>query len=178
MQKYKLLIIGYARHGKDTVSEFLRDEYDYKFISSSVYCAEHVVIPFLAKRGITYDSVQECYEDRVNHRDKWFEAIEQIEIESPGALTRGILEENNIYCGMRSAIHLGHAKEQGLFDLIIWVDASKRLPPEDSSSNTITPEDADFILDNNGDLEGLHLNIRFMMGRIGDYVEAVRTDID
>lgn len=178
MQKYKLLIIGYARHGKDTVSDFLRDEYDYSFQSSSFYCTEHVVIPYLAERGITYDSVEECYEDRVNHRKKWFDSISEYGQQNPGAITRGILETNDIYCGMRNRFDYQQAVDEGLFDLIIWVDASKRLPPEDTSSNTLTIDDADFVLDNNGDLEGLLLNVRFMMGRIGDYVEAARTDID
>ena len=43
--------------------------------------------------------------------------------------------------------------KQGLFDLIIWVDASERLPEEDKSSFNIDNSCADIIIDNNGDLE-------------------------
>ena len=35
MANPKLLIIGHARHGKDTVAEILRDTHGYDFVSSS-----------------------------------------------------------------------------------------------------------------------------------------------
>jgi len=174
-KKHKLLVIGYARHGKDSVCEFLRDEYNYSFVSSSHYCAEHVVIPYLRTIGITYDSIEECYEDRVNHRDKWFNCIADFSREKPGEITRGIMETNDIYCGMRNRIDYNKAIEDGVFDLILWVDASDRHPPEDPSSNSLTPEDADFVLDNNGDVDGLEINIRYFMGNIDKYVKAAKT---
>ncbi len=40
-------------------------------------------------------------------------------------------------------------KRQNLFDLIIWVDASDRLPLEDKSSFNIDKGLADIIIDNN-----------------------------
>ncbi len=39
---------------------------------------------------------------------------------------------------------------QGLFDVIIWVDASERLPLEDPSSFDIDKTCADIIIENNG----------------------------
>ncbi|MDS1821113.1 hypothetical protein QX249_10615 [Vibrio parahaemolyticus] len=41
-------------------------------------------------------------------------------------------------------------KNGGLIDLIIWVDASERLPPESSNSMKLSKEDADIIISNNG----------------------------
>jgi hypothetical protein len=40
---------------------------------------------------------------------------------------------------------------QGLFDIIIWVDGSGRLPLEDASSFNIDKTYADIIIDNNSD---------------------------
>ena len=40
MSKLKLLIIGHGRHGKDTVSEILHDNYGYSFESSSQFCSK------------------------------------------------------------------------------------------------------------------------------------------
>lgn len=40
-----------------------------------------------------------------------------------------------------------------LFDLVIFVDASERLPPEGKESCTITKDDADIIITNNGNLD-------------------------
>jgi hypothetical protein len=42
---------------------------------------------------------------------------------------------------------------QGLFDLIVWVDAGERLPHEDASSFNIDKSCADIIVENNGSYE-------------------------
>ena len=67
MDKPKLLVIGYGRHGKDTVSEILCREMDLNYQSSSEFCAGHVMFPTLSKK-YGYKDVDECYNDRHNHR--------------------------------------------------------------------------------------------------------------
>lgn len=42
---------------------------------------------------------------------------------------------------------------QGIFDLVIWVDASERLPNEDASSFNIDRTCADIVIENNGTYE-------------------------
>ena len=54
---------------------------------------------------------------------------------------------------MRDSDEIKECIKQGLFDLIIWVDASDRLPPEDVSSFNIKKSDADIIIENNGTFE-------------------------
>jgi hypothetical protein len=54
---------------------------------------------------------------------------------------------------MRDREEIKECINQGLFDLIIWVDASERLPLEGSTSFNIDKEDADIIIDNNGAYE-------------------------
>ena len=63
----KLLIIGHGRHGKDTVCEILKESYGFNFRSSSDFCAEKLVYPLL-KDLYNYNSYQEAYADRHNHR--------------------------------------------------------------------------------------------------------------
>lgn len=48
---------------------------------------------------------------------------------------------------------------QGIFDLIIWVDASGRLPLEDASSFNIDKSCADIIIDNNDDFESFKTKV-------------------
>ena len=48
--KPKLLVIGYGRHGKDTVSEILCREMGLNYQSSSEFCAGHVMFPTLSKK--------------------------------------------------------------------------------------------------------------------------------
>ncbi|MCG7626071.1 hypothetical protein MHM97_22165 [Epibacterium sp. Ofav1-8] len=58
-----------------------------------------------------------------------------------------------IYVGMRSRAEFDRSKS--LFDVVIWVDASKRLPLEPFSSMDLTKHDADLIVDNNRGLSEL-----------------------
>lgn len=124
----KLLILGKARHGKDTLAEILRDFHGIDFKSSSMFCAEKVVYPVL-KEKYGYETVEECYKDRVNHREEWARLIEGYNLPDRARLAREILEESQCYVGMRSQEEFDEARK--LFDYIIWVDASLRVGGED-----------------------------------------------
>lgn len=158
----KLMIIGYGRHGKDTVAEYLRDKYGFTFQSSS-YAAASAILPMLqAVRD--YGSVEEAFEDRhacislqddgdqIFMRQVWYEAIRLLNKGDPTTLAKQIYSKSDIYVGIRSIDEFKAIKAKRMFDLAIWVDASHRLPPEDISSNTITIDQADVVLDNNKNL--------------------------
>jgi hypothetical protein len=155
----KLLILGHARHGKDTAAEYLRDRHGVSFHSSSLFLAANVIRPALAGRGMFYDSFAECYADRVNHRALWRELIEDYNAEDPARLAKAILAEADCYVGMRMAREFWASRS--LFDAIFWIDASERgLPPEDASSMTITFDPAWMIrIDNGGPLEAMHAQL-------------------
>lgn len=153
--KIKLMILGYARHGKDTVAEILRDNLNLKFASSSFAAAEKVMVPFLAAKGITYATLDECYADRVNHRQDWYEQIKAYNTPDGARLAREIYKDNDIYVGMRSEAELEAVYKEGLYNYSIWVDRSKHVAPEPSTSCSVTQEMANYTLDNNGTLEQL-----------------------
>jgi hypothetical protein len=73
-------------------------------------------------------------------------------------LSEQIFEDHEIYVGMRSREEF--ARSRSLFGLVIWVDRSRVLPAEPSSSNELASADADWVLDNNRDLEALEARIR------------------
>ena len=148
----KLLLIGSARHGKDTLAEILNEVFALKFISSSQACA-HIFIYDELKDKYNYITPEECFLDRVNHRSEWYHMICDYNKDDKAKLAKEILKYNNTYVGMRDHDEIEECRKQGLFDLIIWVDASKRLPKEDSSSFNITTADADIIIENNETLE-------------------------
>ena len=148
----KLLLIGSASHGKDTLAEILRDEFGLSFISSSQACADIFIYDAL-KDKYGYKTPEECFLDRVNHRPEWYQMICDYNKDDRAKLAKEILKYNNTYVGMRDHDEIEECRKQGLFDLIIWVDASKRLPKEDSSSFNITTADADIIIENNETLE-------------------------
>ncbi len=167
--KPKILLLGYGRHGKDTVAEYLRDHYGYKFTSSSMACAEKVMLPAFRDiddelgHGWKYQTAEECFNDRHNHRAFWFQEIERFNTPDKAALGKMIFESNDIYVGLRSKREYAAVKNAGLFDVAIWVDASDRLPPEDKASCTVEPWMAELIIDNNGTLEELHFGINQLM---------------
>lgn len=146
----KLLIIGYGRHGKDTLAEIFRDNFELSFSSSSFAACEIVVFPALREK-YGYTTSQECYDDRSNHRQEWYELISDYNKDEPSSLCQDILQTTDCYVGMRSKRELDGSKH--LFDLIIFVDAGERHPIEGIESCTIVPDDADIIITNNGNLE-------------------------
>lgn len=159
--KPKLMIMGYARHGKDTVCDILKSRYGFNFISSSFFCAERVLFPMLKER-YGYADVQACYDDRSEHRAEWFDAIHEFNNPDLGKLGRAILREYDIYCGIRNAREFHALKNSGAFDVSIWVDASHRREPEPKDSCTVEPWMADYILDNNGSVAELEFNLEIL----------------
>lgn len=155
----KLLVIGHGRHGKDTVAEILRDQHGFTFASSSFFAAESVVRPALAACGVTYDSLEACYADRANHRAFWYEAISTYNSGGRSRLAEAILVDHDIYVGMRSAAE--YAASRDLFDLVVWVDASRRgLPPEPVKSMDIVYDPKTMnLIDNGGSLADLEKNV-------------------
>lgn len=160
--RISILVLGHAKHGKDTASEILRDMYGLRFISSSMFCAEKVIMPFMKNHGYKwrYKNVEECFEDRVNNRELWYEAICQFNNPDPTTLARAIFAENEIYCGMRSSHEFHAGVNAGLFDIVIWIDRSEHVGPEAKGSCTVEPWMADYIVDNNGTIDNLRFNLR------------------
>ena len=148
----KLLIISNMRWGKDTFAEILHENFGLHYASSSQKVADIFIYDEL-KGKYGYNTSEECFDDRVNHRAEWYDLICEYNKDDKALLAKGILEYSDCYVGMRDREEIEECINQGLFDLIIWVDASKRLPPEPTDSFNIDPSCADIIIDNNGTLE-------------------------
>lgn len=167
----KILVIGHARHGKDTVCELLRDRYGFTFVSSSEFCSEKLLFPLL-KDKYGYSTARECFKDRGNHRAEWFDAIAEFNRGDPTRLGRAIWAENDIYCGLRNADEWRALSSQRLYDFGIWVDAGKRVPKEDYSSMTLESWMADHVLDNSGSTKELEARLHQLMTSLGYAVKA------
>ncbi len=150
----KILIIGHGRHGKDTAAEILSDVTGYRFVSSSEFAAQKAVFPLVSD---IYPDWQAAYADRANHRDLWYHAIRAYNLRPGPMLAEQILADHDLYVGMRSRAEF--QKSRALFDLVIWVDSSERIPPEPNTSNELTAEDADWVIDNNKGLDHLEAQI-------------------
>jgi hypothetical protein len=154
----KLIIIGHAQHGKDTVAEILLGKYGVPFESSSEAACRLFMFDAL-KGHFGYDSQRQCFEDRVNHRDAWGDGIAKYNEPDPTKLARGIFADSDVYCGMRRERELNAVMAAGLADFIVWVDASKRKPLEPETSMQLHTYHADWMIDNNGPEEDLERHI-------------------
>jgi hypothetical protein len=169
----KVMVIGHARHGKDTVGELLRKHYGLRFTSSSLFCAEKVMMPAFERlgaemggEGTPYASAEECFKYRHDHRVFWHEQINKYCEDDLSRLAREILAANDVYCGCRNDREFLQAKGEGLYDASLWVDASLRHKPEPRSSMKLEPWMADQVVDNNGTLEQLERNLVRIFNRI------------
>jgi len=151
-KEMKLCIIGAARWGKDSMAEILQEEFGLKFKSSSQASSEIFIYDAL-KEKYNYNTPEECFEDRVNHRVEWHDLICEYNKNDKARLAKKILKHADAYVGMRDSSEIKECIKQGLFNLIIWVDASKRLPLESKESFNIDISDADIIIDNNSSFE-------------------------
>jgi len=148
--KLKLMLIGYARGGKDTVADILVDTYGLRKEDSSRFAGKQVMLPYFESIGIHYADFEECYADRVNHRAEWFEQIKAYNTPDEARLAREIYAVSDIYVGIRRKEEFAAIKKEGLFQYSIWVDRSKHIAPEPTTSNTMTKDMADYVIDNNG----------------------------
>lgn len=189
-RKPKLIIIGHGRHGKDTVAEMIAEHYGLKFTSSSLFCSERLIYPLVTTTTFDWDNMlremedmdlynrmlgelrtmsakgygspEECFNDRHNHRELWFQAIKWF-CQPKDRLAREILEVNDIYCGIRAQDELFAARDANIADAIVWVDAGKRLPPEPEGSMQLTADMATHFIDNNGAMSDLELQVISLM---------------
>ena len=148
----KILILGNGRHGKDTLAELFNKYFELTFMSSSQASADFFLYNQL-KDKYGYTTSEECFEDRVNHREEWYQAICDYNKNNRARLAQDILSRSDCYVGMRDKEEFNECVKQKLFDIIIWVDASKRLPLEPGTSFNINMSDADIIVENNGTFE-------------------------
>lgn len=152
----KILILGDARHGKDTMAEMLCIQSSLEFASSSETALDVFLKDVLQQKyGLVYSSREEAYNDRVNHRDKWYNEICLFNSEDRLKLVKEILKIADVYVGLRSDKEVEAAIEQSSFDYIIGV-YDYRKPRESKHSNTADVfKYSDFVIMNNGNLEDL-----------------------
>lgn len=128
----KLLILGHARHGKDTAAEYLAKKLGLSFTGSSMICCKAFIFDVL-KHQYGYATPEECFEDRVRHRKEWHDLIALACDDDKARIGRIVYANHDIYCGIRAKDECEAVIAE--FDpIVIWVTAEGRLPPEPAES--------------------------------------------
>lgn len=156
----KILIIGDKRHGKDTVGEMIEQTFGLKAGGSSIVALETFLLSVLEQKYLMfYDSIEDAYQDRVNHRAIWCKEISFYNRNDKAKLAKKVLEDNDMYIGMRDHSELDHCIDIKLFDYIIGV-YDPRKEREGKDSNTIDVfKYSDFLILNNKGLEELRWKV-------------------
>ena len=166
-RKPKLLIIGHARHGKDTLAKLIQEKMGLAFTSSSIFVGEECIWPIWGHER--YPDFQSMFDDRVNHRKLWADLISAYNTPDKTRTAKMMLNRGyDMYVGMRRMDEFVACNEAKLFDHVIWVDALKRLPPEGKDSNEMIPGLADLYCDNNEGIENLHLFVELLQKKLHD----------
>lgn len=164
----KILVLGYGRHGKDTFTELLADKYGVKFSSSS-WMAAKIFLYEKLKGVFGYENIDQCYDDRHNHRKLWFDEITNFNTPDKTKLAKEIMKENDIYVGMRNVDEFLQCQKDKVFDVVVWVDASDRVEYKESSEScNVTPVLADYIINNNGTLSDLDREVTLFWEKINE----------
>ncbi len=173
----KFFLIAHAQHGKGTTSEQLEELYGIKCESSS-YIATQEFIYDEIKDEFGYESLAECYEDRVNHRDLYYNKILGYNTPNKARLGSLIFSKVDGYDGIRDDTEFLANKSFIQYDFAIWIDASNRKPLEPKSSMKITEDMADCLLDNNGDQLALPRNIKALMTMLEQNMHPFHVVVD
>lgn len=148
----KYIVLGQKRSGKDTFAEILFEAYGITYSSSSE-ASNRLFLFDILKEKYGYKTLEECFDDRVNHRDEWYKLICEYNSIDKTRLAKDIMKDFDMYVGIRDLEEFQACVKNNIFDLIIWVDASERVHSENEKFMEITKSMADIIIDNNGTYE-------------------------
>ena len=162
----KLLICGHAQHGKDSVADLLCDFNAYTASSSSFFVIKKLEQKMCKDLGLA--SAAEVYERRSLHRQYLYETIRDYNSPDKARLSKEILNEHQIYVGMRDLEEFNASKH--LYDLKIWVDSSKRgVKLEPGTSFNIPKDEFDVIIENNGTYDQLVHKVARLANSLQDH---------
>ena len=173
----KILVLGEGRHGKDFFTEILSDETGLRFQSSSQACADIFIYDAL-KDKYGYQTPEQCFEDRHNHRIEWRDMIRDYNSRDRARLAKEVLKTNDIYVGMRC--HMEYAASKNLFNLIIWIDASERIKEKDDSLTIEYNSNEMLRVTNNRDLKDFVNKTKFLAAgvKIVSTFEEIQNEIE
>lgn len=145
----KIMLLGWGRSGKGTFCE-VAASMGITAMSSSKMASEIGLFDELAEKH-GHSSQETFYPNRHIDRDGCYNAICAFVKDDPAKLGRAIFSKYDIYDGCRDGIkELPAIQQEGLFDISIWIDAGDRVPPEPTSSNSVTKAMADIVIENTG----------------------------
>ena len=148
-----IAICGPGESGKDEASRWLAENTILLYKKSTSQAAAEVVFERWGKDH--YYTVQECWNDRRNHRQTWQDTILAYNAEDPEhiRLYREMQHTHDIFNGIRTKADLEACRRHGLIHLAIWI---RRDAVPNTDPMIVTEQDCDITIVNNGSLDEFH----------------------
>ena len=140
----KLSISGYGEHGKDELAKILKRISILKYTKSTSAYVKDEMFEYMKKLGFQYKDVEECYDDRINHREKWARFIDDFNEEDPARLYKRCLKDQDILTGVRRKHEFEAVKALDVIDICIWVE--RKNFHKNDTTQTYGPELCDMII--------------------------------
>lgn len=155
-----IAICGHGDHGKGTVSRMLSEILELQYTKSTSRAAAELVFS-RTKETHSYASVEDCWEDRRNHRDLWDVIIARHNKPLGITLYADMIRDGeDIIDGIRRIDELSSCRSHHLVQCALWIDASQRKPSDPTCS--IIAKDCDITVDNNGTLDDLLATVQYL----------------
>lgn len=113
----KYLILGPDSVGKTTVAEMITELTGCNYMDATIYAYSNIIL-----KHLDYDNFEECYSNKSKDREEWKGLINMYNSENPLRLVNEVLEQSDIYTGLREERQIQAAIDANIFDLIIAVD--------------------------------------------------------
>lgn len=166
----KIGIVGHGRAGKDTAAEYLRDFHGLRYTHGTSRWAATIVWAAMTRTGHGYDTVEECFEDRHNHRELWARIIGRHNASDPTRMYRECLENQDILTGLRLRHEFEACKSAGICDVWLWIE---RPGIAVDPTCQVKASDCDYLINNDGTLAEFHAKIDAWWAAISRTVSTI-----
>ena len=157
----KILFVGHGRAGKDTACEHFAEITGLRNAgTTSKYLCAYVA----AKLGLSVEDAYARRHESDEMRTVWYHSGNELRANGPTTLVRMALEHGEITGGVRDLAEIIAVREEGLVDLVVWVD-NNRVKPDPTV--TFSRKDCDVVVENHWTIEEFHGRLRRLAGFAG-----------
>jgi len=147
------MFVGMGRAGKDTACDYLSQITTLRNAgTTSKYLAQYMA----DKLGLPVEEAYARRHESDEMRIQWYNGGNELRTKGYTTLIRMALANGEITGGVRDLPEIVAAREEGLIDIIVWVE-NVRVPKDPTVM--FTSREADLVIENNWDLEEFHRRI-------------------
>lgn len=147
MRLPNILLVGHGRCGKDTACEYLAK---ITTLRNAGTTSKYLCMEVAHRLGLSEEEAYARRHESDEMRIQWYNIGNEIREKGPTTLARMAFENGEISGGVRDYEEIVSCKNEGLADIIIWVE-NNRVPMDPTVK--FTSKECDLVIENNWTLE-------------------------